>query len=373
MRRGQRLSVQPVTRAGVRDGAQAVEGPRAVKGAGSKAAQCGAMAAAPHPCRCSRSSARSTGLARPAASLSAGGLNLSILATITILALRARSPASAAAEERLSQSVRGPARAPCSRCSRRPSRPRRARFARCPGDSGRRLRAGCSRSRRWRWRRWRPGSLACTCARRWCGRIFWALAAGILLAVLSTMERPDALDSRAERSAAPRARLRRPTFVLQGRRRVAQGKSSQRQLFFLLPTYAPTSSAVEPLHALRRLAALLACLLVGLLVASRFGHQVWARAAPASRRPSSRRRLLGVHRGANRRDPAGFPRPSDEMRDVVARRSHLALRPSRRRTSRLKPKRILLLVADLPLVHSYQVTNLRETACRDPQSPAPGR
>lgn len=97
-------------------------------------------------------------------------------------------------------------------------------------------------------------------------RFYWALALGLLLAVLASIERPDAL-ARAPRGLERFEPGSGVNLVLGvGALLLGEGHPGS-ELFALVPLYAPASSAVEPRTPwFRHLSALLASLLIGLAV-----------------------------------------------------------------------------------------------------------
>jgi hypothetical protein len=99
-------------------------------------------------------------------------------------------------------------------------------------------------------------------------RFFWALALGMLLAVLSALERPDAL---AQAPSGPQ-RLEPGSGVnlVLGVSALLLGEGHPgAELFALVPLYSPSVSAVEPrVPWFRHLAAVVAALLVGVITAA---------------------------------------------------------------------------------------------------------
>jgi hypothetical protein len=99
-------------------------------------------------------------------------------------------------------------------------------------------------------------------------RFFWALALGMLIAVLSALERPDAF---AQAPSGPQ-RLEPGSGVnlVLGVSALLLGEGHPgAELFALVPLYSPSSSAVEPrVPWFRHLAAVVTALLVGVLTAA---------------------------------------------------------------------------------------------------------
>ncbi len=97
-------------------------------------------------------------------------------------------------------------------------------------------------------------------------RFYWALALGLILAVVASLERPDAL-ARAPRGLERFEPGSGVNLVLGvGALLLGEGHPGS-ELFALVPLYAPASSAVEPRTPwFRHLSALAASLLIGLAV-----------------------------------------------------------------------------------------------------------